>query len=324
MSQPAPEPTEKTFTAYTPSQGALYAAARRDYHPSVYAAVLGQHASDPAAPHALLVDVGCGPGRATAALAPHFDRALGLDPSAGMIATARSLAATYPRSRSGAPIRFAVSTAEALGADLSGGAEGDGGGPAVAPGTASLVVAANAAHWFGVPAFWRAAARQLAPGGSVALWTSGNVRVHPACPGAARVQAAMDAHTERYLAPHTNEGTAIARSGYDLLPRPWDADPPVPEFEREGYFRKQWALGEPFVVGEDEVDLDTFEKMMATGSAVTRWRQAHPELVGTEEDVLRVLRREIEAILHDEGVEPGKEKVKGTAQGVLLMFRKKA
>ena len=151
-----------------------------------------------------------------------------------------------------------------------------------------------------------------------------HVRVHPACPGAARVQAAMDAHVDRFLAPYSTAGNEIARSGYDLLPRPWEVDPPVTEFEEEGYWRKQWALGEPFVVGEDEVDLDTFETMMATGSAVTRWRQAHPELVGTEGDVLRVLRREIEAILHEEGVEEGKEKIKGTAQGVLLMFRKKA
>jgi trans-aconitate 3-methyltransferase len=310
------EPTEKTFTAYTPTQGKLYAAARRDYHPSVYEAVLAHHTG----PRDLLIDVGCGPGRATAALAPHFDRALGLDPSAGMIATARSLAGSYPASASGAPIRFAVSAAETLGSDLA----GDDDGPPLAPGSASLVVAANAAHWFSAAGFWRAAAERLAPGGSVALWTSGNVRVHPACPAADAVQAAMEAHRERHLAEHTTLGNAVAQSGYDLLPRPWEVDPPVPEFERGGYFRKQWALGEPFVVGEDEVDLDTFEQMMATGSAVTRWRQAHPELVGTEEDVLRLLRREIERILHAAGVEEGKEKIKGTAQGVLLMFKKKA
>jgi SAM-dependent methyltransferase len=313
------EPTEKTFTAYTATQGELYAAARRDYHPSVYAAVLGQHTSLASAPLSLLVDAGCGPGRATAALAPHFTHALGLDPSAGMIATARGLAAAYPASESGEPIRFAVSTAEALGADLSGDA-----GPAVEEGSVSLVIAANAAHWFSMPGFWRAAARQLAPGGSVALWTSGHVRVHPLCPGAEAVQAAMDAHVEKYLKPFSNEGNEIVRSGYDLLKRPWEVEPPVTEFEEAGYWRKQWVLGEPFVVGEDEVDLEVFEKMMSTGSAVTRWRQAHPELVGTEQDVLRILRREIEAILHKEGVEPGKEKVKGTAQGVLIMFRKKA
>jgi SAM-dependent methyltransferase len=309
------EPTEKTFTAYTPSQAELYAAARRDYHPSVYEAVLSHHTG----PRDLLIDVGCGPGRATAALAPHFARVLGLDPSAGMVATARSLAASYPASASGAPIRFAVSAAETLGSDL----RGDD-GPAVQPGSVSLVVAANAAHWFDAAGFWRAAAAQLAPGGSVALWTSGNVLVHPACPAADAVQAAMDAHREAYLAEYVTLGNTIAQSGYDLLPRPWEVEPPVPEFEESGYFRKQWALGEPFVVGEDEVDLDTFEKMMATGSAVTRWRQAHPELVGTEGDVLRILRRQIEGILHAAGVEEGKEKIKGTAQGVLLMFKKKA
>lgn len=77
-------------------------------------------------------------------------------------------------------------------------------------------------------------------------------------------------------------------------------------------------------MGEPEVDLDTFEKMMGTGSATTRWRQAHPDAVGTERDVVRMLRREIERLLHEAGVEKGKEKVKGAMQGALLIVKKKA
>ena len=76
-------------------------------------------------------------------------------------------------------------------------------------------------------------------------------------------------------------------------------------------------------MGEPEVDLDMFEKMMGTASAAIRWRQAHLDDVGTERDVLRMMRREIERLLREAGVEEGKERVKGTVQGALLVVKKK-
>ena len=70
--------------------------------------------------------------------------------------------------------------------------------------------------------------------------------------------------------------------------------------------------------------MQTFEKMIRTGSAVTRWRKANADSVGTEDDVVRMLRRDIERLLQEVGVEEGKERVKGVAQGVVLMVKKKA
>lgn len=69
--------------------------------------------------------------------------------------------------------------------------------------------------------------------------------------------------------------------------------------------------------------MDTFEKMMSTGSPVTRWRQANPDLVGTEKDVLAILRKEIERLLQEVGVKKGEEKVKGSVLGALLVVKKK-
>ena len=64
--------------------------------------------------------------------------------------------------------------------------------------------------------------------------------------------------------------------------------------------------------------------MLGTASPVTRWREAHPEAVGTEQDVLRIMRRKLEKILHDSGVEEGAELVHGDMEGALLLVRKKA
>ncbi|KAF1814188.1 S-adenosyl-L-methionine-dependent methyltransferase [Eremomyces bilateralis CBS 781.70] len=105
-----------------------------------------------------LLDAGCGPGIVIRALAPHFTHAIGLDPSEGMVSTARSLGGT---SSTAEPIRFEISTAEELGVKLD---------PPVEEGSVDLIVAATAAHWFDMEAFWPRAAKVLKPGGTVAFW----------------------------------------------------------------------------------------------------------------------------------------------------------
>ena len=82
--------------------------------------------------------------------------------------------------------------------------------------------------------------------------------------------------------------------------------------------------GDEFLMGQPRSDLDTMEKAMGTMSTVTRWREAHPDAVGTERDVVRMMRREIERLLHEAGVERGKEMVNGGVAGVLLMVKKRA
>ncbi|KAF2798424.1 S-adenosyl-L-methionine-dependent methyltransferase [Melanomma pulvis-pyrius CBS 109.77] len=311
MSQSPIEPvTEKTFSSYNRQQGSFYASVRRDYHPSLYQTVLNHHTSTGGQLHTLL-DVGCGPGSATRALAPHFAHATGLDPSEGMLDTARSLGGVTSNSE---PIRYGVSTAEHLGENLL---------PPIVESSVDLITAANAAHWFNMPPFWARAAHILKPGGTVALWTSSNICAHPSMPNAAAIQAAFDQHQERHLVPYFEPGNLLTRNRYATLPLPWTMEQPVPEFDPSSFFRKNWEIGEPFYTGEQGVDLDMFEKMLATGSPQTRWHQAHLDLVGTEKDVVRILRREIERLLHEAGVEKGTEKVQGTVQGTLLMFKKK-
>lgn len=141
-------------------------------------------------------------------------------------------------------------------------------------------------------------------------------------PNASEIQAAMDAHEEKYLSAYKNAGNELARESYRSLPLPWTLEKPILELDEATFFRKDWDVGENFFNGAPEVDFATFEKMMATGSAVTRWREAHPDTVG-EDDVVRILRRSLERVLHEAGVKEGEEKLKGDVRGALLVVKKK-
>ena len=318
MSNPPPTfvpvSAEKTFSSYTKEQGANYAQNRPGYCPKLYKTIIDHHTATGGLLNTLL-DIGCGPGTATLPLAPHFAHAIGLDPSEGMINNARSLAGTSSTSE---PIRFEISTAEDLGSHLS---------PPIEDSSVDLITASSAAHWFDMATFWQRAARVLKPGGTAALWTIGPARMHPSMPNAAAIQASLDDVEERELKPFIEPGNLLAQNLYVDLPLPWTLVPPVTDFDETAFFRKEWGpenSEEFFAGGGLTADLDTTERILSTASPVQRWREAHPNAVGTEQDVVRVMKREIERLLHEAGVEKGKEVVKGSVSGVLLMVKKMA
>jgi len=130
--------------------GRAYARFRPEY-PRELAAFLASAAPD----DRLAVDVGCGNGQLTQLLAPYFDRVVGLDPSADQIANA------VPNAR----IHYECAPAERL---------------PVPAASASLVTAAQAAHWFDLPAFYREVRRIAVPGAVVALVSYGVLDLEPA------------------------------------------------------------------------------------------------------------------------------------------------
>ncbi|KAJ5934163.1 hypothetical protein N7466_003710 [Penicillium verhagenii] len=308
MSAKTPFTPEKTFSKYNQAQGEAYANLRPEYHPKIYQMIIDHHTKTSG--HLdLLIDIGCGPGIATHALAPKFSQVIGLDPSEGMIATARAHSAEKPATK----LRFEISTAETLGSDIL---------PPVQDSSVDLIISANAAHWFNIPAFWAAAARVLKPGGTVALWAPCGPVIHPSTPNASAIQAAMEKIQVEYLAPYYEAGNILTRNRYTDFPLPWTLDGQITAFDEKTFFRKEWGVDEGFFDREPVLSLDQVEKMMGVGSPVTRWREANPDAVGTERDVVRICRRAVEKLLHEAGVEEGKEVIRGGSMGVLLMVKK--
>ena len=312
-----PKLAEKTFRAYTAEQGATYARNRPSYHAKLEQLIIDHHTST-GGQLGTLVDVGCGPGTAVRQFAPHFATAIGLDPSPGMISTARSLGGT---SASSEPIRFEISTAEELGSNLT--------SPALPDGSVDLVIAATAAHWFEMSRFWPRAAALLRPGGTVAIWTGQPAGAHPSMPNAAAINAAVLEDWDRYFRPYTTRANLLSLDLYDDMALPWTLEPCVPEFDESTFLRKEWNRDgvagdgdEFFADGQPAVDMETMEKLLGTMSPVTRWREAHPDAVGTEDDAVRLIRRRIEKLLHEAGVEEGKETIRFGVTGVLMMVKK--
>ncbi|KAK6538789.1 hypothetical protein TWF694_010356 [Orbilia ellipsospora] len=311
--------SEKTFKAFTQTDGKNYARFRRNYHQTLYNLVLDYHTSKNGAFDTIL-DVGCGPGTAVSTLAPRFAHAYGFDASQGMIDSAKSLGG---ETSTGEPITFAVSGAEQLGNNID---------PPVADGSVDMIISATAAHWFDMAAFWPRAAKVLKPGGTVAIWCGAKVRALPPTPQCGEIDAAINRFRDN-LKDFAEAGNLIAEGLYVELPTPWSLPTPVAEFDEAAFVRKEWGNdkldslpGNEFWEMNHPGDLDFMEAAMGTASPVVRWREANPELVGTEKDVVRVMRREMEQILAAAGytVKAGEKLLYGGTEAVLMLFTKKA
>ena len=125
----------------------------------------------------------------------------------------------------------------------------------------------------------------------------------------------------RVIDPYMQPGNRIAHDMYDHLELPWAADPAQTAFPKENYQRFDWDRGNVLSDGKDffggayEFPLDVFKYALATVSAVTRWREEHPELVGTERDCVEEMLAHLKQLL-------GELKLRGGSATVLLIFKK--
>jgi len=119
--------------------GAGYARHRPDYPPELAEALA--HACSG---HDHALDVGCGSGQLSVLLAGRFARVTATDPGDGQIRHATA----HER------VTYAIEPAERIG---------------LSDATVDLVVAAQAAHWFDLPAFYAEARRVGRPGAMLAL-----------------------------------------------------------------------------------------------------------------------------------------------------------
>ncbi|KAK8046349.1 hypothetical protein PG996_014413 [Apiospora saccharicola] len=199
----------------------------------------------------------------------------------------------------------------------------------VEPGSVDLLTAAMAAHWFDMDRFWRQAGRMVKPGGTVALWTKSSLYCHPSTPNASQVQQALSHLEDDILGPYGLPANNVCRTMYANLLMPWSADPPVAAaFPQPLSVRREWnrdgklELGqEDFYGGSSATSLADLAKGLGTSSMVTRWREDHSELVGTEGDcVVQTMRAVAEAIMGEGAEEFGGVTIKVGCAATLLLF----
>lgn len=200
--------------------GQSYARFRPEYPQSLSAYLAAE-----APGRKLAVDVGCGTGQLTVQLAAHFKRVVGTDPSSDQIANA--VAHDH--------VRYLNAPAENI---------------PLPDGSADLITAAQAAHWFDLPAFYGEAKRVGRKGSIVALISYGVMRLDGA------LQRRFDRFYRDEIGPYWPPERRLVDSGYRDLDFPFEElEPPRMSIDRS------WRLAE--LLG-----------YISTWSAVRRIREA--------------------------------------------------
>lgn len=179
-------------------------AAHRPSYPSELAAVLAALA--PAG--GLAWDAGCGPGRLTALLAAHFRRVIGTDASPAQLPGSGDLPADIEGT--GRPA-YACALAEEA---------------PIASGTADLVTAAQAAHWFELARFYDEVRRVARPRGVLGLVTYGPPTIEEG------VDRVLDRYRYGVLTEHWPAQSRHVKERYASVPFPFEELPtPVLDLE---------------------------------------------------------------------------------------------
>lgn len=153
--------------------------------------------------------------------------------------------------------------------------------------------------------------------------------VDPSTPNAAAVQKVLSHLEDDILGPYELPALHISRVMYETLTMPWSLDEPVTAFPRAAAIRKEWnrdgKLEEDatdFFDGASETSLEELGRGLDTASMVTRWREAHPELVGTEQDCVALTIRGIAEAMGAGGQDLADIRLKTGSSTTLLLFRR--
>ncbi|TVY21340.1 hypothetical protein LARI1_G001342 [Lachnellula arida] len=309
MASATPNVTDPTFRSYSSEQAKAYASHRKTYDPAVYKTISDFHAAN-GGQFGLVVDCGCGPGNVT-----------------------RDLALMLEKTKSGADISFEVvphhdifsmrflfeMSKICLNQHLLTGGMFSGCEYRDLP---VLIIV----HWFDLSKFYAEAAKVLKPGGTMAgtmaLWT---IASDPDQPNAAKLRETMLHFEHVVIGKYQMPGNLLAQGMYDNLPLPWTVSPPVPSFSKSDYVKHDYdrdgilSNGKTFFSGGKVTrKLADIEQTLATASMVTRWREAHPDLVGTEQDCVKVFVKDLREALG------GKDEVLSGGATTILLFKKPA
>jgi SAM-dependent methyltransferase len=223
--------TGPAFKDHFSERSADYAASRPTYPPQL-ARFLAEHSPR----RGLALDCGCGTGQLSLQLAEHFDRVVATDASAQQIAAATP----HPC------VEYRAAPAEAS---------------CLPAASADLVVAAQAAHWFDLPAFYAEAKRVGRPGALLALVTYGIFHVE------GDAERLIHAFYWNTLGPFWPAGREHVENGYRSLPFPY-AEIEAPSLAIE----LAWTRAELLAY------IDTWSAMRAAEKAIGR--QPFDDLAG--------------------------------------------
>lgn len=202
MSDNPEAPRSNWFTG-----GAEYASFRPSY-PTQVSGFLAEHTPGTG----VAVDVGCGTGQLSVQLADYFDRVLAFDPSESQLASATE----HPN------IAYGVASAEKL---------------PVEDGSADLVTAAQAAHWFTLPDFYAEARRIGREGALIALVSYGVLRISDA-----DVQERFGRFYYDEIGPYWDPERRYVDEGYRTMPFPFE-ELDVPELSIDADLDREAFLG---------------------------------------------------------------------------------
>ena len=201
----------------------------------------------------MLLDLGCGHGLISRAFSPSFTRILATDPSAVMVAQARS--STPPDSN----ITFHEGSAE----DLSD----------VEDDSLDMVVSGQAAHWFDYSKVWPELKKKVRSGGTLAFWGyKDNLFVD--YPAATKIMS-------HYCYGPNTMGPCWEQPGRNILRDRYHAIVPPPEdwqdIERIEYepSTKGSGCGEGTVLMHKRAKLGEMEGYIRTFSAYHNWMAQH-------------------------------------------------
>jgi SAM-dependent methyltransferase len=223
----------------------------RRYRPA-YPRALIDHVSSQAPDRRLAIDCATGSGQAAVALAGRFERVVALDASPRQLAAAEQAEA----------VLYVAGLAERM---------------PLPDAAASLVVAAQAIHWFDFDRFYPECRRVLRPGGVLAAWTYAKFRVAP------EVDRLVDRFYEDILGDFWPPERRHVEQAYRCLPFPLREEP-APTFALEedwdlervlGYLGT-WSAVQRYVLARHEDPLPALQQELAAhwppqGSRRLRW-----------------------------------------------------
>lgn len=144
-------------------------------------------------------------------------------------------------------------------------------------------------------------------------------------PNASEVQAILSEFEDVILGPYALPANKLSQHNYKDLIIPWDKTETASLFDKNSFKRLEWDVGGQltdgvdFFGGSEETTLAEIREGMSTASMVTRWRDAHPELVGTDRDCVNVLIQKLKAAM---GVGGGREEeaILGMGMGTAILI----